>query len=273
MSLIDAEEARVRYVVEASVGGAPVRDGVCMSLSELATLAERPSVQLISTDLFDTILLRDDSTQTGRLAEACKRSASSLGLDVGIVRRLRWWLQDDAYRAVAIGRTSGEARLTSIYDVIAMVLGLDPAAAAVMHDIEVDTDIGHLRPNRPLLELLQRIAEAGTRIIAVSDTYYSSASLEHMLATVVGPHPIQAVYSSADLGRTKHVGLIFDAVASTEGISPENIIHVGDDHVADIVNARQAAWTAVHLARTDGVSLRRTARRASDVLALVRRMQ
>jgi predicted HAD superfamily hydrolase len=244
-----------------------------MSLSELAALAASPNVHLVSTDIFDTVLLRDYSTETGRLAIACRRSASSLGLDARSLTRLRWWLQVDSYRAVAVGRPSGEARLTAIYDVIAMVLDLHPGAAQVMYQIEVETDIEHLKPNRELLQLLEDIAKAGTRVVAVSDTYYSSRSLDRMLDAVVGPHPIKTIYSSADLGLTKHVGLVFDAVATAEGVAPNSIVHVGDHYEVDVLNAQKAAWAAVHLAPIGRARLRRSARRARDTMTLIRRMQ
>lgn len=273
MSLAGVDINGVRYDRRCGCRGRRSGTGVNMSLSDLAVSAGRSNVQLVSTDIFDTLLLRDDSTETGRLAVACQRSASSLGLDARILRRLRWWLQDDSYRAVAIGRPSGEARLTAIYDVIAVVLGLEPAAAEVMCQIEVGTDIEHLRPNRQLLQLLERISEAGTRVVAVSDTYYSGRSLDQMLKAVVGTHPIKAIYSSADLGLTKHVGLMYDVVATTEGVAPNSVVHVGDHYTVDVVNAHKAAWTAVHLARGDRAGLRRTLRRARDSYALVRRLQ
>lgn len=244
-----------------------------MSLSELATLAAQSNVQLVSTDIFDTILLRDNSTETGRLAAACQRSAASFGLDAWTLTRLRWWLQDDAYRAVAIGRPSGEARLTAIYDAIASVLGLDPASAEMMCQIEVETDIDHLTPNRQLIQLLEDITEEGTRVVAVSDTYYNGRSLDRMLSAVVGKHPIKAIYSSSDWGLTKHGGLLFDAVSATEGVTGGSVVHIGDNHAVDVLSAQKAGWEATQFSLVARSGLRRTLRRARDTARVVRRLQ
>jgi FMN phosphatase YigB (HAD superfamily) len=244
-----------------------------VSPSDVAARAAAPQVRVVSTDIFDTVLLRDASTETGRLSAACTRSAAELDLDPRTLTRLRWWMQEDAYRAVALERRSGEARLSAIYAVIAHGLGLDEAAAGAMQRCEVDVDIEHLRPHRELIATLEQIASTGTRIIAVSDTYYSAADLARMLTAVVGPHPIAAIFSSADLGLTKHEGSLYDAVAQAEGVSPEAIVHVGDHPEVDVANAERAGWSAVHLPRSDTPRLRRRASRATQVVHSVRRLR
>lgn len=235
------------------VGGdpAPTADvrAAAPPLSTLAAAITRGRPALVSTDLFDTVLLRDRSTESGRLAEACRRAAPLLGVEPDVLTHLRWTFHDAAYRAVAMERPEGDAALSAICRTMCHALGLDDAAAHLLHRIEVEVDIGHLRPNRPLLALLGDAARAGTRVVAVSDTYYTEADLRQILDAVVGPHPLAAVYSSADLGLTKHHGLIFDEVAKRENVSPDQIVHVGDHPDADVRRAREAGWTTVHLPR------------------------
>jgi putative hydrolase of the HAD superfamily len=57
------------------------------------------------------------------------------------------------------------------------------------------------------------------------------------------------VYSSADLGLTKHAGTIFAAVADRENVAADRILHIGDSHQVDVLMARRASWNAVHLPR------------------------
>jgi FMN phosphatase YigB (HAD superfamily) len=221
-----------------------------MSLSALADVIDQSRHDVLSTDIFDTVLLRDHTIESDRLATACRRAAPRLGVDPGALARLRWSFHDNAYRAVAMERPEGEASLGAICAAIAASLGLDADAARLLHQAEVDVDIEHLRPNRPLVELFGRATRAGMRVIAVSDTYYDGADLRRMIDAVVGPgHPITTVYSSADLGLTKHAGRIFDEVGRHEDVAAERILHVGDSHAADVRMARAASWTAVHLPR------------------------
>lgn len=220
-----------------------------MSLSALSKAIETSAHELLSTDLFDTVLLRDHSTENYRLAIACQRAASHLGVDPAALTRLRWSFHDHAYQAVAMERPGGDAALSAICRTIATALGRGDSAARTLHMTEVDVDIEHLRANRPLLEVFGQASASGIRLIAVSDTYYSGADLERILDAVVGASPISAVYSSADFGLTKHSGGLFAEVARQETTPPSRILHVGDNHYVDVQMARAASWSAVHLPR------------------------
>ncbi|SDN55434.1 HAD family hydrolase [Geodermatophilus sp. DSM 45219] len=228
-----------------------------MSLAALSVLIASAPGTVISTDLFNTVLLRDHTTETRRLAAAGRRAARRLGLDPAVVVELRWTCHDSAYRAVGIERPHGDASLRGICSTMATALGLDGAAAGVLADAEVEVDVEHLRPNRRLVDLLDGARARGVRVIAVSDTYYSTDDLTRILDAVVGHLPVDAVYSSADLGSTKHAGGIFDLVAAAEGVDPSAIVHIGDDLLADVTRARAALWTPTHLPR--GTAYRATA--------------
>ncbi|WP_375422738.1 HAD family hydrolase [uncultured Friedmanniella sp.] len=219
-------------------------------LDELAALARPATCDLVSSDLFDTVLLRDRSTETVRLAEASRRAAPLLGLDPDAVVSLRWTMQTSVYRAVAVERPSGEATLARITATMATAFGLDREAAEVLRRTEVEVDASHLLPNRPLLEVLDAAQDAGVPVVAVSDTYYSEVDLRQLLAAVVGDHRFRAVYSSADLGATKHVGSIFPRVSELERVDPSRVLHVGDSGTADVRMAAAAGWTPVHLPRS-----------------------
>lgn len=241
-----------------------------MSLAALSTAIRASPRTLLSTDLFNTVLLRDRTTETQRLAEAGRCAGSLLGVRPEVLARLRWTSHDSAYRAVGLRRPDGEATLEGMCRTMAMALGRGEETAGLLRRVEVDTDVRHLRPNRPLVDLLERARTAGTRVVAVSDTYYSGEDLRRMLTAVVGHVPVDAVYSSADLGRTKHAGGIFALVAKREGVPPGRILHVGDSWAVDVVQAQAASWTATHLPR--GARYGATAL-AGRMLGLPSRMQ
>jgi predicted HAD superfamily hydrolase len=242
-----------------------------MSLATLAEVIDASEHRVLSTDLFDTVLLRDHSTESVRLASACRRAARVLDVDPTVLTALRWSFQESAYRAVAIERPEGEASLSAICSAIAAAAGLDHGAARILHRAEVDVDITHLRPNRPLLTQFDRAARSGMRMIAVSDTYYSADDLCRMLDSVVGAHPIATVYSSADLGLTKHVGRIFAEVARREGVAADRIVHVGDVDRIDVQMAQAASWVAVHLPRNGRHRARKMAGKVLSLPVHVRR--
>ena len=220
-----------------------------MSLVALAEAIKASDYTMLSTDLFDTVLLRDHTTESERLDMACRRGAPRVGVDPEALARMRWSFHDSAYRAVAMERPGGDIALSVVYCSIAAALGLGEVQARVLRDAEVEVDIEHLRPNRPLIDMLWSAARSGTRVIAVSDTSYGASDLRRILDAVVGPHPIAAVYSSGDLALPKQVGPIFAEVARRENVRPDQILHVGDNTEGDVHQAVAASWTAVHLPR------------------------
>lgn len=220
-----------------------------MRLDELLRIARSPSIRVVSTDVFDTLLLRDASRQRHRFAEAAVAAAQAVGADPRSLAALRIGLHRDAYRAVAAENGAGEARLTRICEVAAQALGLNHSLVGPMHDAEVETDLRHLSPNHDLMETLRAISSLGKRVVAVSDTYYDARDLEAMLRGSFGSHPIAKVYASCDLNQTKHNGGLFAAVASSEGVEGGQILHVGDDPRSDVAMARAAGWASFHLKR------------------------
>lgn len=215
-----------------------------------ATLPVRlAEASLLSLDVFDTVLLRDSSTETQRLAEAATRAARVLGIDPMALRALRWDAQQAAYRAVTLTDPQGEASLRTICALLSRTIGLDSRAADVMREVEVDLDIAHLRPNRRMLDVITAAKAAGLRVIATSDTYYSSEDLKRMFDAVLGANPFDEIYVSSELNRTKHAGGIFEVISEREHVAPSSVLHIGDHPTADKRNASRAGWRAVQIPR------------------------
>jgi FMN phosphatase YigB (HAD superfamily) len=244
-----------------------------VSLTVLVETLRRKPYDLVSTDIFDTVLLRDHTIGAQRLAEVCRRVGPLLGVDSDVLTRLRWSLHSSAYRAVAIERPWGEASLAAICTTMAQALGRDDYAAQLLRQAEVDVEITHLRPNRRLLHLLDQLADSGLRVVGVSDTYLGQDDLRRILDSVVGRHPLVAVYSSADLGLTKQAGAVYAAVADREAVAADRILHIGDSHQVDVLMARQASWNAVHLPRNAMGRARKTVGKILAVPVKVRSWQ
>ena len=206
-------------------------------------------MDVVSTDIFDTILLRDASRQQQRFFETAVAASAILSVDAMVLADLRQDMHDNAYRAVSVDGPRHDARLTAICNTMAVALGLDSSAADVLRDTEIAVDIRHLSPNRKLLDILNDLSRSGKRIIAVSDTWYSAEDLHRMMVGVVGPNPISHIYSSADLGVTKHTGGVFAEVEIREQVAAGRVLHVGDNWHADVEMPRAAGWTAIYLRR------------------------
>jgi FMN phosphatase YigB (HAD superfamily) len=235
-----------------------------MSLSELAAI-DLNDFDLVSTDVFDTILLRDFSSQTQRFAEIAERVRGLVGqsgreaIAADTLAHLRLLLHGSAYRAVAVERPLGDATLDQMHDLQSRLLGGDTHLARQLAEADLAVERQRLSRNDRLFRLLHRMTAAGKRIVAVSDTYYSAAEIDLLLTSVAGDHPIAKVYASSDQGLTKHAGALFAQVARLEGVETRRILHFGDDFRADVQMARAAGCHAVQTPRPITVRFARNA--------------
>lgn len=201
---------------------------------------------MVSCDVFDTILHRDMRAEGSRFESVARLAATRLRSELGVERsvkavlRARMAAHRSAYRALDQVDPTGEVRFDTIVTAMVLLLGLDLAAAAVLEGAEIAVETAQLRPNKSLLKWLKAQADLGRRIIAVSDTWHTRETILALLEQVAPGHPIAEVYTSADQNATKRTGTLFKYVVRAEGKQPHQILHIGDDPIADLAMARAA---------------------------------
>lgn len=211
------------------------------------------AIDLISTDVFDTLLLR-----TARSARSRNRQSEHLfskrlavrgrQIEPTLLMAARSEAERLAFRALEVGR-SGEVRLTDVIGRQLKLVGLPASEVEARLAIELDVEKTSLFPNRYLANVLLAHRQAGRRIVAVSDTMLSSENVRELIRHFYGPDLIDRIYTSADCARTKRHGDLFPHVAETEGVSLGRILHIGDDVRADIKSASAHGITAIHTPR------------------------
>jgi predicted HAD superfamily hydrolase len=232
-----------------------------LSSARLTSIPE-DSFDLVSVDVFDTLLLRDHTVQRWRFLELARELSRRLPktahpVDVRTLLTVRHLVHDLTYRAVALDRPQGDVQLTRMAEIQASLLGLDKSAVALFLDVEKELECRHLTGNRQLCQTLRKLSRQGKRTIAVSDTYLSERDLRTLINNLIPDAPIQQIYSSSDLGLTKHSGRVFERVAMLEGVPAGRIVHCGDDIHSDSNMARAAGWQAVLIRRPAWMRLSR----------------
>ena len=111
---------------------------------------------------------------------------------------------------------------------------------------------------RPMLERL-----AVGRILAILSNWPHAATIDRY-ADGAGWSPyLRAVVVSQRVGTIKPQRAIFDLAQELLGVSPDAILHVGDDWDADVVGATRAGWRAAYVrGRPDDSPLPSSARDA-----------
>lgn len=97
-------------------------------------------------------------------------------------------------------------------------------------------------------ECLRRLGEAGVRWIIASN-------FDERLRAICRREPLLAkaerVFPSSEVGWRKPSGRFYDYIRREMAVSPEKLLMVGDDSLADVEGARRAGWRAMLLRRDD----------------------
>lgn len=231
------------------------------------------AIHLISTDVFDTLLLRTVRSARSRNRQ-CEQlfssflAASGWKIDPMALLKARVEAERLAFRALSV-RGSGEVRLTDVIARELKLLGLPTSLAESRLAIELEVEKTSLFPNRHLANVLRSQRQKGRRIVAISDTTLSSANVRDLICHFHGPDLIDKVYTSADCGRTKRGNDLFFHVAETERVALDRMLHIGDDLHADVHCASTSGITAIHTPRPIWLGYLRKADGALDTAKAV----
>jgi FMN phosphatase YigB (HAD superfamily) len=210
---------------------------------------EASAPRLISVDVFDTLLLRDLSSDRRRRREAATIAASRLGVRADAVARAWCSARRIASLAARVG-AGCQTPLAVTAPAACRLLGLPHHRHHVLVEAFREAEAARLQPSVALCKLIAGWRRDGFRVIAISDTDFSSEALSRLIAEVAVPHLLDAVHTSADHGVDKRSGELFRAIGRQEGVAPGFWLHLGDDPVADVAAPRALGIKAIHRPRS-----------------------
>lgn len=215
--------------------------------------------KVLSLDVFDTILLRDNTPEAERYLELSQH------LDRAIVKAFPD-LSSPGVRALLEARIEGmqltyrtgerkqDCNEGSIYDVVhsvALAITADPVrhkeVAKWLLDEEIAYETRVLSLNPAIAEIVAEFAKKG-RVILISDMYLHADEIRRLFEAIEPKFlkHISALISSADEIVSKHRGPIFDLVSRRLKFKPDDVLHIGDSLSSDVHSARKAGWSAQH---------------------------
>lgn len=204
-------------------------------------LAEADAVQVLSLDVFDTLLFRklpEPVDAFPLVAERLRRrGALAEGVSDELWARLREQAERRARDRVREAGRGVEVTLEQIHRALPGSLfdrEVDPAELAAV-ECEVEGEL--LVPDLDVVELVRAAHEGGRTVIVVSDTYFSERQLRLFMARgPLDPGLVDRVFPSSRYGTGKAAGL-WSVVLEELGCRPDQVLHVGDNHFADVVAA------------------------------------
>lgn len=137
-----------------------------------------------------------------------------------------------------------EVSLAEIYQELADQLGIDHSLRDRMMRLEMETEARLLQRRALGVQAFQTAIEAGVPVYLVSDMYLPKHFVEAVLARLE-ISGYEELLLSSDIGVRKHEGELFDHLVKVTGVSPNSILHIGDNPHGDRDVPRQKGLRAI----------------------------
>lgn len=209
--------------------------------SQLPSLLDQApeTVRWLSLDCFDTLVWRDTAIPADVFAD--------LPFPGGAVEPRRR-AEGAARHAAKLFRDSFEVSIEEIH------ARLRPGADAVASVAEeLAAEARHCFGFAPVMALIEQAKARGLGVIIVSDTYLSETQLRTLIAEAAGADiaaKIDRIFPSSAYGVNKGDEL-FGPVLEALGAAPDEVLHLGDNHVADQVAPAELGIHSCHLLQFD----------------------
>ena len=196
--------------------------------------------EVLSLDIFDTVLFRRTYRPTDVFNLLKKKAVEQYALPLGPYSLARKMAEEMARESA----NGGEVNIGQIYQVLGELLELNSDQKSILQTLEWSLEKEVLYTDPRWLELYEQYQKRGKRVIFISDMYWPKNDLVNLLADFGFKNP--EIFVSCDYGLSKHDGTLQSRVVEELGLTPSDVLHVGDNFRSDVVQSRHAGMQAFH---------------------------
>lgn len=237
-------------VVRAAAGGVPEAFGRALK-----------TVDMVSFDLFDTLIDRPFAAPHELflyMQEQVRHLVGDRSLEFHKLRRY-------AEHRARLASDRNEVTINEIYDMFFELSDVDPVYRQILIELEWSTELRFCRRRAAGAALYEHAIDQGKQVIAVSDFYYGERELRQLAAKL--GYSFTVMHVSSDQMESKKEGGLFKKVVRSLPCEPNKVLHVGDNHQSDIVNAGKHGFKTFHTPKAvDLLKAQPIAKRAWDFL-------
>ena len=203
--------------------------------NDLETVKLRKDVDIVSFDIFDTLICR----RVRKPTDVFKLIEKKRSIDGFAQNRI------EAERFARKMRSSGEVTIDEIYSVYAEKYGCNKEE---LIKIEIEFEKKLCFPNERVVSFFEKCKES-YRVILVSDMYIPSGRMAEILEKC-GISGYERLYVSCDEGCTKRSGKLFRKVQNDLRIQGSKIVHIGDDILSDCIKAKKCGLQTLKIRKS-----------------------
>jgi predicted HAD superfamily hydrolase len=202
------------------------------------------TIKVLSLDCFDTLLWRRVAEPIDVFYDLQNYPTFSA---LGITYKQRDFAERLARKYAYLHRGNTEVTLQEIYQHGFPSLRQDQIRSLMQEEIAAESEVCYAFP--PVIKLIEKAKARNIKIIIVSSTYLEEHQLRELLANVLPQDAyaaINQIFCSCEFKIAKHDGL-FKNVIDTLGMLPHEILHLGDNPVADFAAPKAYGIKAVYI--------------------------
>ena len=193
---------------------------------------------IVSFDVFDTLLTR----AIGEPIDLFLLLGRKLLLAGEITCSAEIFARDRVHAEERANSLRHPATLEVIYRELVRSRGLLASRAESLAEAERQLERTLSRKVPGADQLVNQPREAGSAVIFVTDTYFSSAFIEKLLRAQGLYRPEDRIFASCECHADKSLGLLFPYVSRSLGTKPSQLLHHGNHAIADCRNGRLSGW-------------------------------
>lgn len=193
------------------------------------------SVDVVSFDIFDTLIKRNCKTPHGFLKVMEKEVLMKYG--VNNFSAIRVQVEQVIYKK------RNYVTLADIYSNLNLDVSEDELNQ--IRCLEEEYELNYCTANLPLKELFEYCISKDKKIIAISDMYLSKLQITKMLNKC--GYNLEHIFISCESKAGKRSGKLFKKVIDELGIDVDRVLHIGDSLKADFLGAKKASVEAIKI--------------------------
>lgn len=214
------------------------------------------SVDIVSIDIFNTILLHEDDldkqarrTVIDKLIHIHESKRKPRALSASKVEKLLHNIRRQSLEEQLNGVARRELRRRDLYARFLELQGYGDESTGLpeeLEDLEIETVYRRTTVNEDARIFIEDALRAGRRVIALSDSWFPSEKLSILLRRH-GIEGIERIYSSCECSADKFHGELFHLLMNEQGIDPSRVLHVGDRYLSDFISPAALSLKAIRV--------------------------
>lgn len=199
-------------------------------------------IKCVSFDIFDTLICRAFLNPTDLFVMMNEFFHELIGnrvlLEFSDIR-------EECEIEARLHSNSQEITLYEIYELIRNKYSLSQTVIDKLMEKEVEYELSFSMPRESIQEIYQMCIYLGKKVIFVSDNYLSESIITKLLKK--NKYEVHDnLYVSSETKSTKETGDLFKHVSQNIKISPNEILHIGDNYQSDYEMARKSGWNSFY---------------------------